>query len=204
MLITKLKSSNELDEFFSKKLFVFKCFGCSEVYFPEEEINNFASGKQEKISGIAQIDYLCNEDFAKRYIEKNVDRIHNCEGIIVFSCGVGVQVVARLLENKAVYPGCNTFYLNGFQGLTVLECDCGQCGQCYLNHTGGICPITSCAKGLLNGPCGGAKNKKCEVHPEVDCGWISIYERLKKINEGSTLKKKGVLIRNFEKIIKGI
>ncbi len=204
MLITKLKNLKELETYFEKKLYVFKCFGCKEIYFPEEEIKKFINERQDGITGIAEIDYLCNKDFAKAYIKKNTNEIAVSEGIIVFSCGVGVQVVAGLLEEKIVFPGCDTFYLNGFQGLTVLDCDCNQCGECYLNYTGGICPITSCAKSLLNGPCGGAKNKKCEVDPETDCGWILIYERLRKIGKESILKNKKTFIRDFEKIIKGI
>ncbi|HCJ67524.1 MAG TPA: 5,10-methylene tetrahydromethanopterin reductase, partial [Elusimicrobia bacterium] len=67
------------------------------------------------------------------------------------------------VTSHQIYPGCDTLYLNGFQGLTPFNFDCAQCGQCFLNYTGGICPLTSCAKSLLNGPCGGAKNGKCEV-----------------------------------------
>jgi len=72
-----------------------------------------------------------------------------------------------------------------------------------LNYTGGICPITSCAKNLLNGPCGGAKNGKCEVNPETDCGWIQIYERLRKIKKENILTENKIFFRDFEKIIKG-
>lgn len=204
MLITKLKSNQQLERDLGETSFCFKCYGCKEVYFPEDEFKNFIIMNKGRISDFAEIDYLCNEDFAKKYIEKNFDNIRKAENIIVFSCGVGVQVVAKLLENMIVLPGCDTFYLNGFQGLAPLDCDCNQCGQCYLNYTGGICPITSCAKSLLNGPCGGAKNKKCEVSSEIDCGWILVYERLKKINKDSILKEKNIFSIDFEKIIKGI
>ncbi|HXK44517.1 MAG TPA: methylenetetrahydrofolate reductase C-terminal domain-containing protein [bacterium] len=203
MLITKLKPLNEIENYFEKKVFVFKCFGCKEVYFPELEINNFIEETKIGILSIGEVDYLCNVDFSKVYIEKNADVIQDSDAVVVFSCGVGVQVVSKLLENEIVVPGCDTCYLNGFQGLTVLECDCNQCGECYLNYTGGICPITSCAKNLLNGPCGGAKNGKCEVNPEVDCGWIAIYERLRTIDKEQILVENKMFVRNFEKIIKG-
>ena len=97
----------------------------------------------------------------------------------VFSCGVGVQTISQMLEDKPVYACCDTIELPGFQGVTPLEVDCGQCGQCFLNLTGGICPITACSKSLVNGPCGGTKNGKCEVNPEMDCGWERIIQRLK-------------------------
>ncbi|HOK81071.1 MAG TPA: methylenetetrahydrofolate reductase C-terminal domain-containing protein [bacterium] len=203
MLITKPKDSREIESYFEKRVFVFKCYGCREVYFPEQEINKFVEERAKSISGIAEVDYLCNESFSKIYIEKNAHVIRNSDVIVVFSCGVGSQVISKLMENNIVVPGCDTCYLNGFQGLTVLDCDCNQCGECYLNYTGGICPITSCAKNLLNGPCGGAKNNKCEVNPEVDCGWIAIYERLMKINKEKILVENKIFVRNFEKIIKG-
>ena len=72
--------------------------------------------------------------------------------------------------------------LPGFQGVTPLEYDCGQCGECFLNLTGGICPITACSKSLVNGPCGGTKNGKCEVNPENECAWLRIYRKLKELD----------------------
>jgi len=199
MLITKLKDIKEIQQYFDNA-FVFSCYGCKEVYFPEQEIKNLIREKNLKF---VEIDYLCNEEFSKAYIQKNIEKVELAKTIIVFSCGVGVQVIAKLLEEKTTVPGCDTYYLNGFQGLTVLDCDCQQCGQCYLNYTGGICPITSCAKNLLNGPCGGAKNGKCEVNPETNCGWIQIYERLRKIKKENILTENKIFFRDFEKIIKG-
>ena len=88
-------------------------------------------------------------------------------------------LTTETLEDKPVYACCDTVELPGFQGVTPLEYDCGQCGECFLNLTGGICPITACSKSLVNGPCGGTKNGKCEVCPEMDCGWERIIQRLK-------------------------
>lgn len=96
--------------------------------------------------------------------------IDEAGGVLVFSCGVGVQTVSELLNGKAVYAGCDTIRLPGFQGVTPLEYDCGQCGECYLNLTGGICPVTACSKSLVNGQCGGAQNGRCEVDPDMECG----------------------------------
>ena len=110
--------------------------------------------------------------------------------------GVGVQTVAAFLEDKKVYAGCDTLPLPGFQGVTPLEFDCGRCGECYLNDTGGICPITACSKSLVNGQCGGSKNGKCEVDKDMDCGWERIYRKLEKLNKLDTLKHP-VRVRNF-------
>ena len=109
--------------------------------------------------------------------------IDEADAILVFSCGVGVQTVAARFETKPVYAGCDTQRLPGFQGVTPLEYDCKQCGECYLNETGGICPITACSKSLVNGQCGGSKNGKCEVNPEMECGWERIYRRLEKLGK---------------------
>ena len=201
MLITKLKDREEIISLFDLQPFVVKCFGCKEVYFPEEEIDKLIEDNKDKISGICRLDYLCREEFSKLYIEKKSLEVEKSGGVIVFSCGVGVQVIAKLCEKKKVLAGCDTYYLNGFQGLSTQNFNCQQCGECYLNHTGGICPITACSKGLLNGPCGGAKNGKCEVDPETDCGWELIYKRLKKVGKEEILKRKEVPVRDYQRII---
>ena len=113
--------------------------------------------------------------------------IEKSDSILVLSCGIGVQAVSTVIE-KVVHPALNTISLGGFQGLWPSEERCDQCGDCVLDLTAGICPVTSCSKGLLNGPCGGASDGKCEVDPEKDCGWDRIYKRLVKIGRIENLK----------------
>ena len=115
-------------------------------------------------------------------------QIDEADMILVFSCGVGVQTVAQMFESKKVCAGCDTYALPGFQGVTPLEYDCKQCGQCYLNITGGICPLTACSKGLINGQCGGCKDGKCEVDPNMECGWERIIRRLTQVGRLDVLK----------------
>jgi len=201
MLITKLKDKEEIIPFFDLRPFVVKCFGCAEVSFPEEDVDKLIEDNKDKISGICRLDYLCREEFSKLYIEKKSLEIEKSPALIVFSCGVGVQVIAKLCEKKKVLAGCDTYYLNGFQGLSTQNFNCQQCGECYLNYTGGICPLTACSKGLLNGSCGGAKNGKCEVDPETDCGWELIYKRLKEIGKEEILRRKEVSVRDYQRII---
>ena len=110
-----------------------------------------------------------------------MDEIDEADTVLVLSCGVGVQTVAEYLEDKRVVAACDTYRLPGFQGVTPLEFDCGQCGECFLNLTGGICPITACSKSLVNGQCGGAKDGHCEVDPDMDCGWELIHRKLTKL-----------------------
>ena len=203
MLITKIKKREKIIAVLRKKnIFVFKCFGCREVYFPEEEIDSLLE-EMRVGNRVARVDYLCRNEFAEKYAERYEDILKKTEAVIVFSCGVGVQVVAKILPDIPVIPGCDTHYINGFQGITVQDMDCRQCGECWLNITGCICPITSCSKGLLNGPCGGAREGKCEVNENMDCGWVLIYKRLKLLEEKGALQKQSVNVRDYRLIIKG-
>lgn len=190
MLITQLKAKEEILSYISKgKIFVFECLGCEEVYFPREEVEGFIASLKEQVIGKAVLNYLCNREFAREYIRAYSQQIERAQAILVFSCGVGVQILASLKEDKPVYTGCDTLYLNGFQGLRVQELNCVQCGECHLNYTGGFCPVANCPKGLLNGPCGGSENGKCEVDPQRDCVWVLIIERLEKLGELDKLKE---------------
>lgn len=190
MLITQLKQEKEIfDLIQDKSVFIFICKGCKEVSFPLDEVKNLIAKMQNKNQEVAVVDYLCNTEFTKIYIEKSSDKINSADVVLVFSCGIGTQVVAKecsiSISNKRIYTGCDTLYINGFKGVTVPaqgKYNCALCGQCYLNYTNGLCPITLCSKSLLNGPCGGEKNGKCELSNAIDCGWEKIYSRLKENN----------------------
>ncbi|MCD8346555.1 MAG: methylenetetrahydrofolate reductase C-terminal domain-containing protein [Lachnospiraceae bacterium] len=199
MLITQLKTKDSILSLTDgKKVFIINCFGCREVYFPLEEAAELQSELNDAgmVTGILTTDYICNPENLELQLESHKDAIDAADVVLVFSCGVGVQTVAARLEDKTVCAGCDTCRLPGFQGVTPLEYDCGQCGECYLNLTGGICPITACSKSLVNGQCGGAKNGKCEVDPNMECGWERIYRRLEKIGRLDAMKCP-VQIRNF-------
>jgi hypothetical protein len=200
MLITQLKSKETIQSLAKGKTVVINCHGCKEVYFPETE----AEELQKELSAGVNVtetvtrDYICNPDNLCFQLQKYMDKIKDADNVLVFSCGVGVQTVAAFLEDKKVYAGCDTLPLPGFQGVTPLSFDCGRCGECYLNYTGGICPITACSKGLVNGQCGGAKNGKCEVNKDMDCGWERIYRKLEKLNRLDTLKYQ-TKVRDYSK-----
>ena len=194
MLITELKNTEVLSSQLTGKVFVINCHGCKEIRFPEAEAEAFQ--KELDKTGSITTDYICNADNLKLRLEKHAAAIEAADKIAVFSCGVGVQTVADLFPGKKVVACCDTYALPGFQGVTPLEYDCRQCGECYLNLTGGICPITACSKSLVNGQCGGAKNGKCEVDPNMECGWERIYQRLKKVGRLDVLKCP-VQLRNY-------
>jgi len=195
MLITELKSKETLQSLITGKVFIINCYGCKEIYFPEEEANEFQKSL-ENVTGILTTDYICNTANLCLKLEKYAAQIEEADTILVFSCGVGVQTVAQVLSCKRVLAACDTYALPGFQGVTPLEYDCKQCGECYLNLTGGICPITACSKSLVNGQCGGAKNGKCEVDPNMECGWERIQRRLAQIGRLDVLKSP-VQVRNY-------
>ena len=188
MLITELKAKETILSALGSKVFVINCHGCKEIRFPEQEANALQNELSGKITGILTTDYICNPENLKLQLDGYAAQIRESDTILVFSCGVGVQTVAQLLQDKKVCAACDTYALPGYQGVTPLEHDCGQCGQCYLNLTGGICPITACSKSLVNGQCGGAKNGMCEVDPTMQCGWERIYQRLKQLGRLDVLK----------------
>ena len=198
MLITQLKEKAALDAAIKGKVFLLNCHGCKEIHFPEQEAEALRHELEAAglLTGTATTDYICNPENLALRLQKHAEAIAAADTVLVLSCGVGVQTVASVLENKKVCAACDTYALPGYQGVTPLEHDCDQCGQCYLNLTGGICPLTACSKSLINGQCGGAKKGKCEVDPNMDCGWERIYQRLKKIGRLDVLKCP-VQLRNY-------
>ena len=198
MLITQLKDRETLDALLQGKVFLINCHGCKEVRFPVSEAEALRKDLAEagRLTGVVTTDYICNVENLTLRLEKHAAEIDAADTILVLSCGVGVQTVADMFAAKRVCAGCDTLPMPGFQGVTPLEYDCDQCGECYLNLTGGICPITACSKSLVNGQCGGAKNGKCECDADMDCGWERIYQRLKMLGRLDLIQSP-VQIRNF-------
>ena len=198
MLITELKSTETLRGQLKGKVFVLNCHGCREIRFPEAEANAFQAELTAEgvVTGIFTTEYICNDENLAVILKPHAAAIEAADTIAVFSCGVGVQTVAAMYPGKRVVACCDTYALPGYQGVTPLEVDCKQCGECFLNLTGGICPLTACSKSLVNGQCGGAKNGKCEVDPNMECGWERIYQKLKKIGRLDAMKCP-VQLRNY-------
>ena len=198
MLITELKSKEVLLTQLKGKVFVLNCHGCREIRFPEHEADAFQAELTAAgvVTGIFTTEYICNDENLAVILKAHAAAIEAADTIAVFSCGVGVQTVAAMYPAKRVVACCDTYALPGYQGVTPLEVDCKQCGECFLNLTGGICPLTACSKSLVNGQCGGTKNGKCEVDPNMECGWERIYQKLKKIGRLDAMKCP-VQIRNY-------
>ncbi len=198
MLITQLKDKETILSLAHGKVFMIFCHGCKEVCFPVEQANALKLELQQagKLTGSITTDYICNPENLDIRLAKHQAAIDEADTILVFSCGVGVQTVSEKFAGKRVCACCDTYPLPGFQGVTPLEYDCKQCGECYLNITGGICPITACSKSLVNGQCGGAKNGMCEVDPNMECGWERIQRRLAQLGRLDALKCP-IQVRNY-------
>ncbi len=206
MILTEQKPMKEILKLLNdeKNIFLIGCNGCAEVCDTGgKEACLKMKGELEKagkkVLGCIDIDFLCNKMLDRIRIDRNMDIIKNADSILVLSCGIGVQAVGAVIE-KPVCPANNSVFVGGFQGLWPSTERCEECGKCFLGLTSGICPITACTKGLLNGPCGGALKGMCEVDKERECGWHNIYERLKKLGK---LKKLNMFVeaRDYRKMM---
>ena len=187
MIVGEQKSIEEIGKMIAdyKSVLIVGCNTCVAVCHAggEKEVGILASalriknkmeGKEQQIQE-ASIERQCEREFVEE-IEK---KIKEADCVLSLACGVGPQTIVEFYPDTIMLPGLNTtFYgMPKEQGFFVELC--GGCGNCVLDRTVGICPIVRCSKSMLNGPCGGSQNGKCEVNSEIDCAWQLIYDRLK-------------------------
>ena len=182
MIITQKKPVEELLAMLEgvRKVAIVGCGNCAAACQTggEKEVLEMKAFLEEKgFEVVATVvpDECCH----KLLVKKDTKILRDCgaEAIVGMACGDGVQTVADNIQ-LPIYPANNTMFLGQVERVGIFNEYCRMCGDCVLGSTGGICPITKCAKSLVNGPCGGQKNGKCEVCPENDCAWILIYNRL--------------------------
>ena len=149
-----------------------KTGGMEEVLAMKDRLE--ALGKL--VTGWIVIPTACDE-MTEVAIKENDGAIQNASCILVMSCALGVHKLSTYID-KPVFPALDTLFIGVEDGPGYFQEVCAQCGQCVLGETAGICPLTACHKGLLNGPCGGTNNGKCEVDKEKDWAWTLIYQRL--------------------------
>lgn len=200
----KLKGKDELVSLLAGKdnLFIIACNKCFKEF---ETIDEPDCGEFEKIvaeqgktvTGSARVDFLCNKNHTEKKLPDMIPE--GTENIFVISCGLGIQTVADL-AGKPVYAASNSLNYTGHHGMALTKKSCDACAQCYLNITGGICPIVDCSKSLVNGQCGGAKNGKCEVDGNKDCAWEKIYRRLEKQGRLEEFLNQPVQVRDYSKV----
>ena len=200
----KLKAVDELEALLADKdnLFVIACNKCFKEFETANEPDceafvEIAAQHGKTVVGTAKVDFLCNKT---QTVAKLDDLIPDgAEHVVVVSCGLGIQTVAEIAD-LPVCAACNSINYTGHHGMALTKKACDACAQCYLNITGGICPIVDCSKSLVNGQCGGAKNGKCEVDPNKDCAWEKIQKRLEKQGRLSELTSQPVQIRDYSKV----
>jgi hypothetical protein len=116
------------------------------------------------------------------YLEEIRNQVDQYDAIVSLACGVGVQFTAEKYHTTPIYPGVNTCFLGVTEERGLWTERCQACGTCLLAQTGGICPVSRCAKRLLNGPCGGSTDGKCEINKEIDCAWQLIVDRMQALD----------------------
>lgn len=194
MIVTKKREFNRLKENIKKyrKVFLLGCSECAALCAtggePElKAMKEVLESEGKEVTGIFAAKSGCQVLGTKLELKPFKEAIEKADCIIVMSCGAGTQTVAELYE-KPVYPANDSMFLGNMTRFQIFDERCSLCGECILDKTGGICPITRCAKGLLNGPCGGSQDGKCEISPHLPCAWQLIIERLSKIGELNKLE----------------
>ena len=200
----RLKAAQELEQILSGKdnLFVIACNKCFKEFETEiepdcQEFVAIAEGLGKTITGTAKADFLCNKTKAIKGLPGMIPE--GTEHVVAISCGLGVQTVADV-AGISTLAACNSLNYTGHHGMALTKKACDACAQCYLNITGGICPVVDCSKSLLNGQCGGAKDGKCEVSPDKDCAWQKIQERLEKQGRLGELTAQPIQLRDYSKV----
>jgi ferredoxin len=176
----------------AKKVYLIGCGTCatichtggkSEVMDMKEKLE--AAGK--KVTGWMVVPTACDE-LTKYALEERAEEVKAAEAILAMTCAFGVQTMA-LFADKPVYPALNTLFIGKEEAPGQFIEVCMQCGNCILATTVGICPLVRCAKSLLNGPCGGSVEGKCEISPDVPCAWQLIYDRLEALGQLDKLEE---------------
>ena len=196
----KLKEIDELVPLLSglDNVFVVACNKCFKEFetFDEPDCEQFVQIVRDQgktVTGSIKVDFLCNKTQTLKKLQDAIPE--GTENVFVISCGLGIQTIADAVK-LPVFAASNSLNYIGHHGMALTKKACDACAQCYLNLTGGICPIVDCSKSLVNGQCGGAKNGKCECDPGMDCGWERIYQRLKMLGRLDLIQSP-VQIRNF-------
>jgi hypothetical protein len=192
--ITKQKPIEEIQNALQgmDKVFVIGCGTCTTLTKTGgvEQVEAMKESLQQigkRVTGSTVIPTAC-DDMTEETMKENEQYIRSADCVLSMSCALGVHRLTLYLD-KPVIPAVDTLFIGVEESPGYFKEVCSQCGQCLLGETAGICPITACHKGLVNGPCGGTNNGKCEVDKEKDCAWTLIYNRLKEQNRLDLMRR---------------
>jgi ferredoxin len=187
MIVAKRKPFDEIMQLVKghKKLLVVGCGTCVAVCLAggEKEVavltTELDMGRKLANNPVALGSITLERQCDREYLAQLDGMVKDYDALISMACGVGIQFLAERFPDTPVFPAVDTCGLAVNQDVGWYEERCRSCGRCVLGLTGGICPVTMCAKGLYNGPCGGTNKGSCEINADQPCAWFNIYERLK-------------------------
>jgi len=192
--ITKQKSPDEIQQSLEglDRVFIIGCGTCTTMTKTGgvDQVVEMKEHLQElgkRVTGWTVIPTAC-DDMTEVSMQENKQAISNADCILSMSCALGVHRM-NLYIDKPIIPALDTLFIAVEDSPGYFREACAQCGQCVLGETAGICPITACHKGLINGPCGGTNDGKCEVDKDKDCAWTLIYQRLKEQGRLDLMRK---------------
>ncbi len=191
MIITKQKIFKDILTALETKnnIFIIGCGECSTTCKTGGEddvkkIKDLLEAEGKTVAGYCIPSAPCVAGKLKVELAKNRRAIEMSDAVLVFACGLGMQSVKDNLRiDKPIHIGCDTLFMGQIDSNNAFLERCTACGDCVLELTGLICPVTRCPKSLMSGPCGGQNKGKCEVDKNKDCAWILIYNELKKQNK---------------------
>ena len=178
-----------------KKIMLMACGGCVTVCFSggakaaELLASQIKMARKQAGNDIEIIECTPVRQCEYEFLEEFKEQVESVEAVLSIACGVGVQAMTVHFPKIQTVPGLNTKFMGYPVEHAVWEEKCAGCGDCVLEWTGGLCPISRCAKKLMNGPCGGSVDRVCEVNKEGECVWHLIYDRLKELNKLENLTK---------------
>ena len=207
MIITEQKKFEQILEYLkeAKSIFIIGCGRCATSCETggEKQVADMVkklTGKGKRVTGSVVIEAPCDDRLVTKDLKPHAAELKKADALLVMSCGAGVQTVSDIID-KSAYPALESIFLGRTKRLGKFYEMCMMCGDCALEETEGICPVARCSKHLLNGPCGGSHEGKCEVDKKYDCAWYLIYERLKargKLNKLKKFKK----LKDYSKVIR--
>jgi hypothetical protein len=155
----------------------------------------------KEVTGSIVIDEACHMLRAGRDLRSKKELVDESEALLVLSCGAGVQSISAG-STKPTIAGADTLFLGNIRRFGQFEQRCSLCGECILTETAGICPVTVCPKGILNGPCGGMDEGRCETDQEAECAWYQIYRQLQSSEQANPMLQRIIPAKDFSKKLK--